>query len=499
VSPLWVLFVAGCRVGEIDVVGDAPPERDSGSEEGDTGDSAVETAACDELAPLPLKRPPTLGTFTTAEDFTFNAAGQHVSVDEQGNLVGISYDGTRQLLYPGLGSTAGIHMLADGTVVYADVQNNTVVNLDYGTGDYRVIAAGLSYPNGLDVGRDGYVYVAETARGGLRRIDPATGESSVIALGMSAPNGVSFGPGWDDLYVGSFGGGVVYHLHREGEGSWTRPEVYGLVPEAVEPSDPCASGAVGSVCAGSYYGLPGECVASELGYNVCETVSDTSACVEKAVGDACDTDIAGVGVASICVEPQGGGALFCPTAPAGLVESCLDTPGAPCALPSGSIGSCVSSYEGALICYEAATDYSAYTEPCLGQELGVACTVADWAYPIVGTCQDGAPYGFEEDLCLPDQGTGGRYGGLDGLNVDSCNNVYATAYVAGRVYRWGSGLTEPELVADVRSSWIPNIHWGNGAGGWEKDVLYMADRDRGSVYALEVGVTGHGEAYEVAP
>jgi hypothetical protein len=71
--------------------------------------------------------------------------------------------------------------------------------------------------------------------------------------------------------------------------------------------------------------------------------------------------------------------------------------------------------------------------------------------------------------------------------------------VAGHVYRWTGLEAEPELVVDVRSQWIPNFHWGNGIGGWEKDVLYMADRERGNVFPLAIGVEGHGEAYEAAP
>jgi hypothetical protein len=266
-----LLLRASCRVTSVDVVddtGDGRGGRDTATDGEDTGDgdTGEAVADCDALTPLPLDRPRPMTGFTNAEDFTFNAAGQHVSVDEQGNLVGITRDGTKQLLFVGAGNAAGIHMLPDATVVYADVTNNTVVNVDPSTGDYRVLAAGLSYPNGRDVGRDGFVYVAETARGGVRRIDPVTGESEVIALGLVAPNGVSFGDDWNELYVGSFGGGVVYRTWREDVSApWARPEVFSLVPGATAPPDACGEAAEGAVCASSYDGLPGECVASELG------------------------------------------------------------------------------------------------------------------------------------------------------------------------------------------------------------------------------------------
>ena len=499
----WVAgFLVGCEVADLDVV-EPDPEggTDTAGAIADTGDSAepAESVDCSALPSLPLARPRSLGTFTNGEDFAFDGEGQHVSVDDQGNLMGITLDGVRRVLYPGLGTVAGVHLLADGTLVYADVLNNTIVNLDYATGDYRVIASGLSYPNGLDVGRDGFVYVAETGRGGVRRIDPVTGESTVIALGLSAPNGVSFGVGWDDLYVGSFGGGVVYHLHREADDTWTRPEVRAIAPEATPPVDPCDGVPIGTTCPTSYYAVAGQCVVSELGYDVCETVVDTLACVGLASGDACETDLAGVPLGSICVESPASGELFCPAAPAELVEVCGGRVGGPCAVPSGGTGTCVQTYEGAPLCYETLTDYSAYTEPCEGVELGAGCIVADWAYPVVGSCSDGAPYGIAVNLCLPGNAMGGQFGELDGINVDQCGNIYATAYVAGQVFRWGPAGEGPEIVLDLRSAWIPNLHWGNGVGGWEKDILYLADRDRGTVYPLEVGVEGHGEAYEPAP
>ena len=496
---LLLLAACGPAIPNTDSGGKPDPDRPD-PDSGDTGDTGELPAECDALTPLPLDRPQTVGTFTNAEDFSFNADGQHVSIDAQGNLVGITMDGTRSVLYPGLGASAGVHHLADGSFVYADVNNNTVVNLDYRTGDFRVIASGLSYPNGLDVGRDGYVYLAETARGGVRRIDPVTGESTVIALGLHAPNGVSFGPSWDDLYVGSFGGGVVYHMRRQEDDSWSRPVPFALTPGAEPIDDPCATGEVGTTCATSYYGFAGQCVSSDLGYNICETAYDTSACVGLAPGDECTTEHVGAALSSVCVETAGVEGLFCASAPGTLLAACEGKAiGERCFDGEGGQGSCETSFEGQNICYAPAEGWESYTAPCEDQELGAECVIADWLYPMQGDCQDGSAYGIPENICLPDQGSGGEFGMLDGLNVDVCGNVYATAYVAGHVYRWTGLEAEPELVVDVRSQWIPNFHWGNGIGGWEKDVLYMADRERGNVFPLAIGVEGHGEAYEAAP
>lgn len=39
------------------------------------------------------------------------------------------------------------------------------------------------------------------------------------------------------------------------------------------------------------------------------------------------------------------------------------------------------------------------------------------------------------------------------------------------------------------------MHWGNGIGGWQKDILYVSDRSRAGMFALEVGVEGHADAF----
>ena len=38
-------------------------------------------------------------------------------------------------------------------------------------------------------------------------------------------------------------------------------------------------------------------------------------------------------------------------------------------------------------------------------------------------------------------------------------------------------------------------HWGNDRGGWDSQVLYVMDRQRGGVFALPVGIEGHRDAY----
>ncbi len=83
-------------------------------------------------------------------------------------------------------------------------------------------------------------------------------------------------------------------------------------------------------------------------------------------------------------------------------------------------------------------------------------------------------------------------GGIDGMGWDKCGNIYAAEYISGNVYR-----ITPEgavtQIADLPSSWIPNIKWGRGVGGWDPEVMYVADRNAASVFALDVQVLGATE------
>jgi len=81
--------------------------------------------------------------------------------------------------------------------------------------------------------------------------------------------------------------------------------------------------------------------------------------------------------------------------------------------------------------------------------------------------------------------------GFDGINVDICGNVYITEYISGHVYRVSPDGQTAEQIADLSSSWIPNLRWGVGVAGWDPDTLYVADRDQGRLFAIEVGIPGN--------
>lgn len=92
-------------------------------------------------------------------------------------------------------------------------------------------------------------------------------------------------------------------------------------------------------------------------------------------------------------------------------------------------------------------------------------------------------------------GIGG--GALDGMAVDECGNVYVCEFVAGTVWRItpdGVSLT-PLVELGEDSTWIPNMQWGSGLGGWDSETLYVLDISMDRVFAVPVGVGDKPRAY----
>jgi hypothetical protein len=57
------------------------------------------------------------------------------------------------------------------------------------------------------------------------------------------------------------------------------------------------------------------------------------------------------------------------------------------------------------------------------------------------------------------------------------------------------------MAVDTESFWIPNLHFGLGVGGFEKDALYIQDRWNDSMLVVHPGVQGGPVPYspEYAP
>lgn len=285
-----------------------------------TGDTAP-THTADTAAPDPCLTPPpvpytfqTFNGFGGSEDFDIDFQGRHVSINSSGNLVGREPGGASMLIAPNVtGSAACTRMLPDGDFVVCDVGGNSLVRVDVQTGAKTTLLSGLAYPNGAEVDPEGFVYVAEQTAGRVRRVDAATGDFDIIATGLQDPNGVIFGLGYETLYVGSFGAGIVYAIDRLGPAEFDTPRIYAQAPNG---------------------------------------------------------------------------------------------------------------------------------------------------------------------------------GGFDGINVDECGYVYITEFGPGIVWRIAPGGSPVVRAADLPSSWIPNMRWGNGVNGWSETTLYVSDRGQGRLFGLEVGLRG---------
>jgi len=211
----------------------------SGSDAGDSADAAplidatpdAPAVDCSGLATLPVA--PTIITgFSGSEDFAFDSNGDLLSTDSSGNLTRQGKTGSRALVVPNLGETAGTAFLPNGDLAIANVGEGALTIITPG-GSRSNVVANLAYPNGIAVGEDGLVYVAEHDAGRVLEIDPTNGNSTPIATGLFNPNGLSFSPDYQRLYIGSFGGGTVHRIERSGS-SWGTAVEHGNVPGGFE-------------------------------------------------------------------------------------------------------------------------------------------------------------------------------------------------------------------------------------------------------------------------
>jgi sugar lactone lactonase YvrE len=89
--------------------------------------------------------------------------------------------------------------------------------------------------------------------------------------------------------------------------------------------------------------------------------------------------------------------------------------------------------------------------------------------------------------------TGIGTGWLDGIGVDICGNVYIADYTATKVFRItpdGSGLTTILEGQPGTNTYLPNMQWGSGIGGWKNDHLYLPDGWNKGVFEVDIGVPG---------
>lgn len=92
-------------------------------------------------------------------------------------------------------------------------------------------------------------------------------------------------------------------------------------------------------------------------------------------------------------------------------------------------------------------------------------------------------------------GIGG--GALDGMAVDACGNVYVCEFGPATIWRMTpDGLSiVPLIELGPETSWIPNMQWGSGIGGWDSETLYVLDFSANRVFAVPTGVGDKPRAY----
>jgi gluconolactonase len=124
----------------------------------------------------------------------------------------------------------------------------------------------------------------------------------------------------------------------------------------------------------------------------------------------------------------------------------------------------------------------------------------------------------ENTLYVAETGNGGRIMAVDRLSdtewdiprvfytptsgsfytiaVDECGNLYIVNFSGGELYRVFADGSGAEFLLDVDNagfSSFSSIRFGNGVGGWERDLLYVTRR--AEFYEVEIGIKGRAPVY----
>ncbi|NCG18777.1 MAG: hypothetical protein GWP91_07170 [Rhodobacterales bacterium] len=164
--------------------------------------------------------------YSKAEDFDFDGDGYAVAVYD-GALVGKNQSGDIDIKASGFNAeTSGTRTLSTGDFVVAMSNQGSIKLVDAATNNAVVVMSGLNYPNGVEVDEFDNVYVADQNTGRLIRFNAYnTDDNEVIATDLEDPNGVILSPDGLHLYVGSFGGGIIYAIDQLPDGTWDEPRI----------------------------------------------------------------------------------------------------------------------------------------------------------------------------------------------------------------------------------------------------------------------------------
>jgi streptogramin lyase len=159
------------------------------------------------------------------EDMDFDNEGNLIGA-ENGSIFKSTYNGQSQIWVPGAGDfIAGLRASTKGVFVYANVNANALYKV-VPPGGKAVVLGGLSYPNGMEADNDGRIVISEQNASRVRRVDPETGAFDILAMGLTNPNGVTYSPDFKTLYVGSFGGNIIYKVVLDDQGKPVSQSVF---------------------------------------------------------------------------------------------------------------------------------------------------------------------------------------------------------------------------------------------------------------------------------
>ena len=138
------------------------------------------------LATINIPIPTISDGFAIALDGSFWVSqsnfGNMMHLDAAGNLIASYFVG---------GTPAGVALPSDGSVLFADTNDNAVVRLNPSTGNVTTFVSGLTQPLGLAIDGNGNVYVSNSGNNTVTTYD-STGNATTPTLSTSAyPVGIA--------------------------------------------------------------------------------------------------------------------------------------------------------------------------------------------------------------------------------------------------------------------------------------------------------------------
>lgn len=86
----------------------------------------------------------------------------------------------------------------------------------------------------------------------------------------------------------------------------------------------------------------------------------------------------------------------------------------------------------------------------------------------------------------------------DGIAVDACGNIYLADYEATQIWRMDANGENGEVIIDgsvIDGTYLPNLQWGTGVGGWDAMSIYLPDGWNKGVFEVWLGVPSKPRAF----